>query len=532
MVQLRPTFASSKPSTNPYVGPRAFGHGDKLYGRDRELLELSDLLVAERIVVLHSPSGAGKTSLIQAEDGLLRVLKRQRFSPLPPVRVNLQPLGKPAVAGRYAYSIMESLESARGTKRQMTSEQLAGMSLARYLKDAYQTSGDGGTSEPLVLILDQFEEVFTLDPTDVDGRIQFFSDLGDLLDAQPIWTLFVMREDLLGELETVSYLVPGELAVRYRLGLLERPAAREAIMKPTERLYGVTFTAEAADRILDNLCTILVQSPGSPPQPQPSPYVEGVILQTVLLKLWRKLDPVREGRKVIELEDLGDLLQHVDRALASHYHDCVEEAVRRSRIPERIIRDWFEAHLITEQGWRNQADRGPGDGGKRTERCLATLEARHIIRSETRLHRQWWELVHDRFLNPVRDDNRRWRRRQDLEIIPTEARSWADDKRPELLLPPERIVAGAAWLTAHEHDAYPHEREFIAASETAAQEKVQPQDANQQWDLAAEYLRLYQLEFSAEYLRTRRVTRRLYVLTGLLAVVVVVLVVLLIWQLR
>ncbi len=180
MVQLRPTFASSKPSTNPYVGPRAFGHGDKLYGRDRELLELSDLLVAERIVVLHSPSGAGKTSLIQAEDGLLRVLKRQRFSPLPPVRVNLQPLGKPAVAGRYAYSIMESLESARGTKRQMTSEQLAGMSLAQYLKDAYQTSGDGGTSEPLVLILDQFEEVFTLDPTDVDGRIQFFSDLGDL----------------------------------------------------------------------------------------------------------------------------------------------------------------------------------------------------------------------------------------------------------------------------------------------------------------------------------------------------------------
>jgi hypothetical protein len=32
---------------NPYVGPRSFRTGETLYGRDRELNELLDLLIAE-----------------------------------------------------------------------------------------------------------------------------------------------------------------------------------------------------------------------------------------------------------------------------------------------------------------------------------------------------------------------------------------------------------------------------------------------------------------------------------------------------
>ncbi len=57
---------SMKPrSRNPYIGPRAFQDGETLYGRDREVSKLLNLLIAERIMLL-SPSGAGKTSLIQA----------------------------------------------------------------------------------------------------------------------------------------------------------------------------------------------------------------------------------------------------------------------------------------------------------------------------------------------------------------------------------------------------------------------------------------------------------------------------------
>ncbi len=51
---------------NPYPGPRAFQHGEALFGRERETAQLLDLLIAERVVLLYAPSGAGKTSLVQA----------------------------------------------------------------------------------------------------------------------------------------------------------------------------------------------------------------------------------------------------------------------------------------------------------------------------------------------------------------------------------------------------------------------------------------------------------------------------------
>src|ERR1044071_8656922 len=74
---------------NPYIGPRSFQTGERLYGRDRELQDLLGLLIAERIVLLHLPSGAGKTSLVQA--ALVPQLVAREFDVLPIVRVNLEP---------------------------------------------------------------------------------------------------------------------------------------------------------------------------------------------------------------------------------------------------------------------------------------------------------------------------------------------------------------------------------------------------------------------------------------------------------
>jgi hypothetical protein len=80
----------SLPNTrpNPYVGPRAFDTGEKLYGRDRETRELLDHLIAERVVVVYSPSGAGKTSLIRA--GLIPGLREEGFQVLPVARVSIE----------------------------------------------------------------------------------------------------------------------------------------------------------------------------------------------------------------------------------------------------------------------------------------------------------------------------------------------------------------------------------------------------------------------------------------------------------
>src|SRR5262245_19806205 len=74
---------------NPFLGPRSFQTGETLYGRDREARDLLSMLIAERIVLLHSPSGAGKTSLVQA--ALIPMLEDREFTVLPVIRVNTEP---------------------------------------------------------------------------------------------------------------------------------------------------------------------------------------------------------------------------------------------------------------------------------------------------------------------------------------------------------------------------------------------------------------------------------------------------------
>src|SRR3712207_4992268 len=74
---------------NPNVGPRPFTTGETLYARGREASHLLNLLIAERVVLLSSPSGAGKTSLIQA--GLIPRLQDKGFHVLPVIRVSLRP---------------------------------------------------------------------------------------------------------------------------------------------------------------------------------------------------------------------------------------------------------------------------------------------------------------------------------------------------------------------------------------------------------------------------------------------------------
>ena len=107
-----------------YVGPRPFQTGEALYCRDRETSELVSLLISRRLVLLHAPSGAGKTSLIQAK--LVPELRDEGFEvptyrlpehPVPQpviIRVNLKSeASNPPGVNRYVLSTLLSLELHR-----------------------------------------------------------------------------------------------------------------------------------------------------------------------------------------------------------------------------------------------------------------------------------------------------------------------------------------------------------------------------------------------------------------------------------
>ena len=160
--------------SNPYVGPVPLSDGQMLYGREREIDELADLIVSKRVVLLFSPSGAGKTSLIQA--ALAPALRDQyRLQPLPIVRLGHHDSScdGDVEVNRYALATLRALERRNSAQQRMSDSELCRYSLARYFDERLDAGrGDDETSYRL-LIFDQFEELFTADPLDVDQKRAF-----------------------------------------------------------------------------------------------------------------------------------------------------------------------------------------------------------------------------------------------------------------------------------------------------------------------------------------------------------------------
>jgi hypothetical protein len=269
---------------NPYKGPVAFEAGDSLYGRDAETLELLNRLLGSRVILIHSVSGAGKTSLLQA--GLIPSLTYRGFAHLPLIRVGAEP--PPGYQGnRYLLSTIQSLEQDHRVAVQLSAEQIAGQSLKQYLKTRASVldGHDGG-----VLIFDQFEEVLSADPTGAAHKEAFFDQLGEVFRSRagragPWWAIFAIREDYLAGLEPYLYRFPAQLASRFRLELLGREAAREAILRPAEETP-VQLEKAVADRLVRSLSLVRVQRSDGSWEEKEGEWIEPVLLQVVCRLLW------------------------------------------------------------------------------------------------------------------------------------------------------------------------------------------------------------------------------------------------------
>ena len=237
---------------NPYVGPRAFQRQEKLYGRGREARQLFDLLTAERIILLHAPSGAGKTSLVQA--ALIPLLEAEEFFVPPVMRVNHLPASTdlPPETNRYVLSLLLCLDASLPEEAQSDEQQLAALSLDEYLNER-QEMLTGGRNP--VLVFDQFEECLTLDPYDPEAKHAFFAQVGTALRNRSRWALFSMRDDFVAGLEPYLRPLPTRLSNRFRLDLLDHASAAESIRQPAENIQ-VAFDPDAAANLIQDLSTV------------------------------------------------------------------------------------------------------------------------------------------------------------------------------------------------------------------------------------------------------------------------------------
>ncbi|APG03441.1 hypothetical protein BJI69_05590 [Luteibacter rhizovicinus DSM 16549] len=452
-------------TANPFVGPMPIREGQPIYGRSREIRELAELLVSERVVVLMSQSGAGKTSLIHA--GLLPLLRsraRNRFRPLPTVR-----LAHASAAGEgniYVDTVLRQLEAERPVEEQWPAERLARHSLTSYVVERYEAEKD-----LLLLVLDQFEELFTLHRSDTDAKHAFIRQLSDLLagvdeeddhdgedgaeggragaSVPVVWTLISMREDFLAELEPLRAHMPTGLAFRYRLLPLDRDAAAQAICGPAAG----RITQAAAYWLADDLRAMGAGGTADAPDTarRLGRYVEPMLLQVSCLRLWDKV--VLGESRAVEVGDIGGGGEHsgksgqVDAALGSFYAAAVETSAKTSGASQRALRDFVESQLITPSGLRARPRRDPYLSPS-TNTAIDLLEGRHLLRIETDEGGQIVELVHDRLIAPIRADNAAWRN-GNLSVIQKAAALWAGADRPrEMLLYGDNLDRGIAQAEA------------------------------------------------------------------------------------
>ncbi len=387
----------SLPLVDPYVGPRPFGRadGERFFGREGPTEELFSLIVASRVVVFYGQSGTGKSSLVNA--GLRPLLETDRFDILPTARVQG---GLPAertalqLGNPYAYF---TLLSWGDEVPDVTTEG----AMARALAARPRPTNPYGDPASRLLIFDQFEELFTSFPACWAQRSRFAAELANCVASdERLRILFVVREDHLADVLSLTDAFPDSLRSSMRLPLLGKEEATEAIEGP---LSGSDFSYAdgVVEELIDDLTRVRVEvSPGKVVE-VPGGSVEPVQLQVVCTELWHTLPP---GTTVItskHLRSLGD----VTTALAHFYDDAVRGTASQVRLDSIFVRRWIGSELITPAKTRGTAYRGILLTAGLPNTAVDTLEDRHLIRAETRAGARWYELTHDRFLRPIEQAN-------------------------------------------------------------------------------------------------------------------------------
>ena len=437
-----------KPDSNPYVGPRSFQPGEHLYGRSRESAELLDLLIAERIVLLHSPSGAGKSSIMNAS--IIPQMREQGFWIMPTVRVNTEvPAGseKYPSFNRYTYSVMRSLEEQMKTRSQYPLSKLAEMTLRQYIESYRERAplnvADFDPASALFIIFDQFEELVRVSAAARAAKIEFFVQVGEMLRDRNIWALFAIREDYIAAIESYTRPIPNRMSVTYRLDFLDARSAIEAIQQPAKE-NGVDFEDEAASKLVDDLRRIRIQQADGTTLEQLGFYVEPVQLQVVCRRLWGNVS----AKKTVTVEDISQA-GNIDDALGDYYADEVSAVANESDTSERQIREWFDRKLITAHGIRGQVLMEPDISGGLSNKVIRNLMESYLVRADKRGNATWFELSHDRLTRPVRRNNAEWFARN-LNVFQRQADLWNNQGRPEsLLLNGHCDLEAEAWAEAH-----------------------------------------------------------------------------------
>jgi WD40 repeat protein len=267
-------FAPQRPHTTlpdepaPFPSLRAFtaGEAELFFGRAEETARLVEQVRRAPFTAVIGASGSGKSSLVMA--GLVPAAGQRTLVatmvPGPwPIRAMATRLAEHLTPGRPV--------TAADLERQLLGDP---DELGKLVHDL--VAGDDRIDR-LLLIIDQFEEVFTLKPRqrgDIDPQLHFVQSLHRAAELLPdeIRVVITLRADFVQHCLRFAELRELLAAGQLFLGPLDEPSLREAMLMPAQRV-GALFERGLVDRMLAEMRG----RSGALP-----------LLQTALAALWRR----------------------------------------------------------------------------------------------------------------------------------------------------------------------------------------------------------------------------------------------------
>lgn len=309
----------------PYPGLRPFEEADSkfFFGRETETAAILGLLEEQQLVVVHGASGCGKSSIIRA--GVIPTFRLDCLATDNNAKVLVvRPSEGGGAIGAIAAALDQAFPLAGGTgdvldppswrRRLVTSPDWA--------RDIATAAREAGST--LCLVIDQFEEVFTLHrnegEAEVGRLIEFLTGLderspeGTALGQRPLSVILTMRSDYLGHCALWEGFAEAVNRSQYLLPKLSQLGLLRAIHEPARRNRG-----QVDEAVADHLLPLMIGELDGLP-----------ILQHALMRCWQVAAVAEDGCRYVTLDHLKQV-GGAARALSEHAEEAFSRATRRDR---------------------------------------------------------------------------------------------------------------------------------------------------------------------------------------------------------
>lgn len=346
----------------PYPGLRPYGRrdADYFFGRETQTRRLREKLADNRLVAVVGRSGCGKSSLVLA--GLIPLLRKEAGSGTEQAWqiATFRPRGQPiAELAKELLKLEARMHAGAKNDGETTIELPAGAEKRQALTDSDKrelgrldamlrrssqglvkvvTELDLPQETGLLLIIDQFEEIFRFEGRDADADepTAFVRLLMEAIASKDvnICVMLTMRLDFLGDCARFQRLPEAISAGQFLVPNLSRAERRAAIEEPAKKC-DVTVSPAVTQRLLNEI--------GEDPDRLP-------VLQHVLMRTWQEA----KGAPEIKLEHY-DATGGVTNAISRHA-DTVYDALpgtEHRTIAERMFK------AVSELDRRGRAIRRP-----------------------------------------------------------------------------------------------------------------------------------------------------------------------------